>query len=229
LHQKVNGRDLVYFDNAATTQKPASVIKALTDYYEGFNANIHRGIHTLAEKATRAYEDTRVAAKNFINAQHEEEIIFVRGVTEGINLVASSYGNAFVRAGDEIIICTGGVSRRLDVPGFELTSTHSDAWSLARVPPSMVVVGAGATGVQVASIFDAFGTRVALLEAGPRILATEDEEQLVGPRPAPVVVVGLVPDREGDLRPECADAHGLSFAGGSIVPPRSRTRAIRMT
>jgi cysteine desulfurase/selenocysteine lyase len=104
LHQKVNGRDLVYFDNAATTQKPASVIKALTDYYEGFNANIHRGIHTLAEKATRAYEDTRVATKNFVNAQHEEEIIFVRGVTEGINLVASSYGNAFVRAGDEIIV-----------------------------------------------------------------------------------------------------------------------------
>ncbi|MGC3948808.1 MAG: cysteine desulfurase [Chryseolinea sp.] len=104
LHQKVNGRDLVYFDNAATTQKPASVIKALTEYYEGYNANIHRGIHTLAEKATRAYEDTRAAAKLFINAQHVEEIIFTRGVTEGINLVASSYGRAFVNAGDEIIV-----------------------------------------------------------------------------------------------------------------------------
>lgn len=104
LHQKVNGRDLVYFDNAATTQKPAAVIKALSDYYEGYNANIHRGIHTLAEKATRAYEDTRVAAQQFINAQLAEEIIFTRGVTEGINLVASSYGKAFVNAGDEIIV-----------------------------------------------------------------------------------------------------------------------------
>lgn len=104
LHQKVNGRELVYFDNAATTQKPVSVIKALTEYYEGYNANIHRGIHTLAEKATRAYEDTRTAAKQFINAQHVEEIIFTRGVTEGINLVASSYGRAFINAGDEIIV-----------------------------------------------------------------------------------------------------------------------------
>ena len=76
---------------------------------------------------------------------------------------------------DKIIICTGGVSRRLPIPGFDLTSTHSDAWSLTSVPPSMLIVGAGATGVQVASIFNAFGTRVQLFEAGPRILSTEDE------------------------------------------------------
>src|SRR5690606_29195846 len=86
LHQQVNGRDLVYLDNAATSQKPARVIKALTQYYEGFNANIHRGIHTLAEKATKAFEDTRLAAQQFVNARHQEEIIFVRGVTEAINL-----------------------------------------------------------------------------------------------------------------------------------------------
>jgi pyruvate/2-oxoglutarate dehydrogenase complex dihydrolipoamide dehydrogenase (E3) component len=78
--------------------------------------------------------------------------------------------------GDKIIICTGGVSRRLPIPGFELTSTHSDAWGLTSVPPSLLVVGAGATGVQVASIFNAFGARVQLFEAGPHILATEDEE-----------------------------------------------------
>ena len=77
---------------------------------------------------------------------------------------------------DKIIICTGGVSRRLPIPGFELTSTHSDAWGLTSVPPSMLVIGAGATGVQVASIFNAFGSRVQLFEAGPRILATEDED-----------------------------------------------------
>src|SRR5215813_4659273 len=77
---------------------------------------------------------------------------------------------------DKIIICTGGVSRRLPIPGFELTSTHSDAWGLTSVPPSMLVVGGGATGAQVASIFNAFGTRIQLFEAGPRILATEDED-----------------------------------------------------
>ncbi len=104
LHQKVNGRDLVYFDNAATNQKPESVIQALTEYYSGYNANIHRGIHTLAEKATKAYEHTRVLAKDFIHAASEQEIIFVRGVTEAINLVASSFGKAFIHEGDEIII-----------------------------------------------------------------------------------------------------------------------------
>lgn len=104
LNQQVNGRDLVYFDNAATNQKPNVVINALIDYYKGYNANIHRGIHTLAEKATKAYEDTRHAAQKFINAKSEQEIIFTRGVTESINLVASSYGKAFIKEGDEIII-----------------------------------------------------------------------------------------------------------------------------
>lgn len=104
LHQKVNGRDLVYFDNAATSQKPQVVIDSLVNYYKGYNANIHRGIHTLAEKATKAYEETRNLAKNFINASSEQEIIFVRGVSEAINLVAASYGKAFIKEGDEIII-----------------------------------------------------------------------------------------------------------------------------
>lgn len=104
LAQKVNGRPLVYFDNAATSQKPRRVIQALTEYYESYNANIHRGIHTLAEKATRAYEETRATVKDFINAESAEEIIFVRGVTEAINLVASSYGRAFITEGDEVVI-----------------------------------------------------------------------------------------------------------------------------
>ena len=77
---------------------------------------------------------------------------------------------------DKIILCPGGTSRRLSVPGSELTATHSDAWSLTAVPPSMLVVGGGATGVQVASIFNAFGSRVQLYQAGPRILSTEDED-----------------------------------------------------
>ena len=106
LHQQVNGRDLVYLDNAATNQKPKRVIDALIEYYTEYNANIHRGIHTLAEKATKAYEQTRETAKDFINAAASEEIIFTRGVTESINLVAASYGRTFVKEGDEIIIST---------------------------------------------------------------------------------------------------------------------------
>ncbi len=104
LDQLVNGKPLVYLDNAATNQKPKRVIDALTHYYEKDNANIHRGIHTLAERATRAYEDTRHAMQQFIRAKHVEEIIFTRGVTESINLVAASYGRAFLKEGDEVII-----------------------------------------------------------------------------------------------------------------------------
>ena len=103
LQQKVNGKPLVYFDNAATAQKPQRVIGKLTEYYTGYNANIHRGIHTLAEKATKAYEAARKAAQEFVGAQYGEEIVFTRGVTESINLVAASYGS-FIREGDEIII-----------------------------------------------------------------------------------------------------------------------------
>ncbi|HEX8039666.1 MAG TPA: cysteine desulfurase [Chryseosolibacter sp.] len=106
LHQQVNGRDLVYLDNAATSQKPKRVIDALVGYYTGYNANIHRGIHTLAEKATKAYESTRETARYFINAASSDEIIFTRGVTESINLVAATYGKSFVGEGDEIIIST---------------------------------------------------------------------------------------------------------------------------
>ncbi len=104
LHQEVNGKPLVYFDNAATSQKPKQVIDALVQYYEFDNANIHRGIHTLAERATTAFEATREKLQSFINAAEKEEIIFTKGTTEGINLVAQSYGRKFLKAGDEILI-----------------------------------------------------------------------------------------------------------------------------
>ena len=104
LHQQVNGKPLVYFDNAATSQKPKSVIDAFSAYYQHDNANIHRGIHTLAERATAAYEETREKVRQFINAGEVEEVIFTKGTTEGINLVASSFGRKFIGAQDEIII-----------------------------------------------------------------------------------------------------------------------------
>ena len=104
LSRKLNDKTLVYLDNAATSQKPQVVIDALSNYYSHYNANIHRGIHTLAEEATAAYESTRVTVKSFINAAFPEEIIFTRGATEGINLVAYTWGRKNIRAGDEIII-----------------------------------------------------------------------------------------------------------------------------
>lgn len=106
LQREVKGRPLVYLDNAATSQKPLRVIRALEAYYSGYNANIHRGIHTLAEEATAAFEQTRETARRFVGAASTEEIIFTRGTTEGINLVASSWGRTFLQEGDEIILST---------------------------------------------------------------------------------------------------------------------------
>ena len=106
LNEVIGGKQLVYFDNAATTQKPRIVLDALSGYYEHYNANIHRGIHHLAEKATGAFEDTRRRMQKFINASLSEEVIFTYGTTDSINLVAQSYGRKFLKEGDEIIIST---------------------------------------------------------------------------------------------------------------------------
>ena len=104
LEQKVHGKPLVYLDNAATAQKPRAVIEAISRYYEGTNSNVHRGVHYLSEQATNEYEAVRETARKFLNAASPKEIVFVRGTTEGINLVAQSYGRANVEGGDEILI-----------------------------------------------------------------------------------------------------------------------------
>ena len=104
LNQKINGNDLIYLDNAATTQKPANVIKAVENYYKLINSNIHRGVHTLSGKATEAYENARSSIAEFIKADNRKEIIFVRGATEAINLVAHSYVKPILEEGDQIII-----------------------------------------------------------------------------------------------------------------------------
>jgi cysteine desulfurase/selenocysteine lyase len=104
LQQTINNKPLVYLDNAASTQKPRAVIQRLQYYYEKENANVHRGVHTLSQRATDAYEDAREKLRGFINAEHSKEIIFVRGATEAINLVASSFGQKYVQKGDEIVV-----------------------------------------------------------------------------------------------------------------------------
>ena len=106
LHQVVNGNPLVYLDNAATTQKPLTVIEALKTYYSLDNANIHRGAHTLAARATEQYEKTRTSVKEFINAPSSDQVIFTKGTTDSINLVASTFGKTCIGKGDEIIIST---------------------------------------------------------------------------------------------------------------------------
>ncbi len=104
LNQEVRGKPLVYLDNAATSQKPQAVIDAVSDYYGRYNANVHRGLHALSEMATAEYEGARSKVRKFINAAEDREIIFVRGTTDGINLVAGSYGRDRIGTGDEIVI-----------------------------------------------------------------------------------------------------------------------------
>ena len=104
LRQQVNGRPLVYLDNAATSQKPRQVIDSVRRYYEETNANVHRAVHTLSERATAAYEGARVRVQRFLNAADSREIVFVRGTTEGINLVARTLGRARLHHGDEVLI-----------------------------------------------------------------------------------------------------------------------------
>ena len=104
LAKKLNGKSLVYFDNGATTQKPNVVIDAISNYYKDYNSNIHRGVHQLSQLATQKYEDARSLVQQFVNAKQREEIIFTRGTTDSINLVAFSYGRKNLKAGDEVII-----------------------------------------------------------------------------------------------------------------------------
>ena len=104
LAEQVNGKDLIYLDTSATSQSPRQVIDAMNDYYETYNSNVHRGVHTLGTKATDAYEKARMKVRSFINAQRFEEIIYTRGTTAAINLVARSFGDMVVEDGDEIVV-----------------------------------------------------------------------------------------------------------------------------
>jgi cysteine desulfurase/selenocysteine lyase len=125
LQREVKGHPLVYLDNAATSQKPKVVIDALVDYYSGYNANIHRGIHTLAEEATAAFEATRDTVARFINAASREQIIFTRGTTESINLVAQTWGRQQVNKGDEIII--SGMEHHSNIVPWQLLCLEKEA------------------------------------------------------------------------------------------------------
>ncbi len=125
LQTRVHGNPLVYLDNAATSQKPQAVIDAISDYYSGENANIHRGVHYLSELATRKYEETREKVKHLINAKSTREIIFVRGTTEAVNLVSSTYGRENIKAEDEIII--SNMEHHSNIVPWQLLCESTDA------------------------------------------------------------------------------------------------------
>jgi cysteine desulfurase/selenocysteine lyase len=125
LHQLIHNKPLVYLDNAASTQKPKIVIDALLDYYSGYNANIHRGIHTLAEKATSAFEATRETVRNFINAPSAEQIIFTKGTTESINLVAFTWGKKNIKKGDEILV--SGLEHHSNMVPWQMLALEKEA------------------------------------------------------------------------------------------------------
>lgn len=131
LDTTVYGRPLVYFDNAATTQKPECVINALADYYRTLNSNIHRGAHYLSSEATDRYEQTREKVRAFVNASKKEEIVFTRGTTESINLVASSFGREFLHQGDEVII--SGMEHHSNIVPWQLACEQKGA-SLKVIP-----------------------------------------------------------------------------------------------
>jgi len=122
LDQQVHGHQLVYLDNAATTQKPLSVVQTLTDYYSQLNANIHRGAHHLAAVATERYEAVRRQVQLFINARHSHEVVFTRGTTESINLVASSFAKRFFRGDDEVIV--SGMEHHSNIVPWQLAGAR---------------------------------------------------------------------------------------------------------
>lgn len=125
LHQEVNGKPLVYLDNGATTQKPQVVIDAIANYYRTTNSNVHRGAHTLSDQATQMFEDARITLQKFLNAAKSEEIIWTRGTTESINLVAQTWVRSNVKAGDEIII--SGMEHHSNIVPWQMVCEQTGA------------------------------------------------------------------------------------------------------
>lgn len=154
LHQQVNGKPLVYLDNAASSQRPQVVIDAISSYYERDHANVHRGVHTLSQRATDAYEGAREVIRHFINAADTKEVIFVRGTTEAINLVAQSYARPRLKPGDEILI--SALEHHANIVPWQLVCEQTGA--------SLKVIPIDTTGQIVYSAFEKLiGPRTKLL------------------------------------------------------------------
>jgi cysteine desulfurase/selenocysteine lyase len=216
LAQQVRGKPLVYLDNAATTQKPRAVIDAIRRYYEEDNANVHRGVHLLSERATRAYEDARIRIARFVNAPDPHEVLFTRGTTEGVNLVAQTFGRRRVGAGDEVLV------------------THLEHHSNF-VPWQMLCEEKGAT-LRVAPVGDDGDLDLAALDAllGPRtrILAVTQVSNALGTvnpipeivrmahaRGVPVLVDGAQGVPHGGFDVQAAGVDFYAFSGHKMYGP----------
>jgi cysteine desulfurase / selenocysteine lyase len=203
LDQQVHGKPLIYFDNAATSQKPRAVIDALCRYYERDNANVHRGIHELSNRATTAFEAARARAAQFINARSADEIIFTRGTTEGINLVAATWGAKFLRPGDKILLTEMEHHSNL-VPWLLLAERTGAKVDYLPVDPERgsldlgrldEALGAGVKLLSLVHISNSLGTINPVAEICARarqrgIVTLVDAAQSAGHRPVDVQQIG---------------------------------------
>jgi len=216
LHQKVHGKPLVYLDNAATTQKPKAVIDAVERFYKCDSSNVHRAVHVLSDRATKAYEGARTTVKQYINARNEREIIFVRGTTEAINLVMNSFVRPRVKAGDEILI--SALEHHSNIVPWQLLAEHTGG-RLVVAPiddrGELILeeferrLGARTALVAVAHISNALGT----------IMPVHEIVQMAHARGVPVLIDGAqaIPHLHVDVRE--LDCDFYAFSGHKVFGP----------
>jgi cysteine desulfurase/selenocysteine lyase len=216
LREVVRKKPLVYLDNAATTQKPRAVIEALRHYYEHDNANVHRAVHALSERATRAYDEARRKVKRFINAKDEREVIFVRGATEGLNLVAQTFGRARVREGDEVLV--SGLEHHSNIVPWQLLCEERRA--------KLRVIPINDRGeLDLDGLDAALGARTRLLAVGhvSNALGTVNPvRELIArahERGVPVVVDGAQAAPHVAIDVQALDADFYAFSGHKVYGP----------
>jgi len=215
LATRVHGKPLVYLDNAATTQKPRAVIACESEYYESYNSNIHRGVHALSQRATEAYEAARERVRHFLNAESAKEIVFVRGTTEAINLVAQSYGRRF-RAGDEILI--SGLEHHSNIVPWQLLAEQcgvvlrvapiGDAGEL-RFDEYEKLLGPRTRLVAIAHISNALGT----------VLPVKRIIEAAHGRGVPVLLDGAQAVAHAPVDVRALDCDFYAFSGHKIYGP----------
>lgn len=216
LHQKVHGKPLVYLDNAATTQKPKVVIEALNRFYKVDCSNVHRAVHELGDRATKAYEGARTIVKQFINARSEREIVFVRGATEAINLVANSFARSQMKAGDEILI--SALEHHSNIVPWQLLSEQ--------IGTRLVVAPINDAGELIVEEFERrFGPRTVLVavahvsNALGTVMPVGEIVRMAHARGVPVLIDGAqaVPHLRVDVRE--LDCDFYAFSGHKVFGP----------
>jgi cysteine desulfurase / selenocysteine lyase len=216
LSQRVHGKPLVYFDNGASAQKPRAVLEAMQHFYEHDYANIHRGVHELSQRATTAYEAVRGKVRGFINAAHDEEIVFTRGATEAINLVAATWGQKFLKEGDEVVLTQLEHHANI-VPWQLLKEQIGIALRVVPITPEgevrlsdvQAVFSPRTKLVSVAHVSNALGT----------ILPVEDIVKLAHERGAPVLVDGCQAVSHMPVDVQALGADFYAFSGHKLYGP----------